>query len=356
MADEKESLVQTVKRNITPELDTSRSALPKEERLSADQSPQQEGQQLYDENFGSPAQQAYGKMKNWLSTHEQHFSDKVLKPFRQGLDNMGNELVEKGLDTHIPLLAAAGEAMKAVPVGKNVKETAAALVTPPELSEENLLGKSLDKLSKEVPPTVEHFAASETEPAKAVLSDATGKKIGQAKWTTEGSEAHLNGIYVDTKGKGHGKMLLEEVANKAKESGAKGLTVGKVNSATPDAISLFDRHKTNPVEKVETTVKGSQARRINFEPKVEKPVQAVEKTANPKDIIEKEGLKYKGEVSPGSGVHMFEHPDHPGKTASLKESQVTPEGVRTKMDSKLKEFEAGEKMKSEAKTKGSADL
>lgn len=357
MAEEKESLVQTVKRNITPEVDTSRSALPKEERLSSDQSPQQEGQQLYDENFGSPAQQAYGKMKNWLSTHEEHFSDKVLKPFREGLDRMGDDLVEKGLDTHIPLLAATGAAMKAVPVGKNVKETAAALMVPPEVGKENVLGKALDKISTEHPPTVAHIAASETEPAMAVLNDATGKKIGQAKWTTQGDEAHLNGIYVDTKGKGHGKMLLEEVANKAKESGAKGLTVGKVNSASVDAVELFDRHKANPVEKVASDVKGSAgARRINFEPKVEKPVQPVEKTANPKDVIEKAGLKYKGELTPGSGVHQFEHPDHPGKTAALKESQITPEAVRTKMDSKLKEFEAADKMKSEAKTKGSEAL
>lgn len=144
MADE--SLVQTVKRNLTPEVDTSRSALGKGHQLDPEDSPQQEGQQLYDENFGSPAQQAYGKMKNFLAKHEEHFSDKVLKPFREGLDRMGDDLVEKGLDTHIPLLAAAGGALKAVPVGANVKDTAAALVVPPELGEEGALSKAFSKL------------------------------------------------------------------------------------------------------------------------------------------------------------------------------------------------------------------
>lgn len=58
----------------------------------------------------------------------------------------------------------------------------------------------------------------------------------------------------------------------------------------------------------------------------------------PKDIIEDQGLKYKGELTKGSGVHMFEHPDHPGLTASLDEKDVTPEKVSDKMNSKLQEF------------------
>lgn len=391
MADEKESVLQTVKRNLTPEVDTSRSALPKDQRLSSDPTPQQEGEQLYDENFGSPAQQAYGKMKNWLSTHEQHFSDKVLKPFREGLDRMGDDLVEKGLDTHIPLLAATGAAMKAVPVGKDVKETAAALVAPPELGEEGVLSKELNKLSSEIHPTVEHIAASETEPAKAILSDATGKKIGQAKWTKQGDEAHLNAIAVDTPHVGHGKILLDEVANKAKESGAKGLTVGKVNSATPDAIGLFDRHKTHPVEKVETAVKGSQARRINFEPKVEKPVQTVEKTAERLPKVEnlrlpperttgefddpiKKGGAIPGGIQKGDAelkikdLALF-HDPATGSTLALPVDRITPENVTKELkksrdvylaaeDRKAAEKASGtaEKMKSEAKAKGSADL
>lgn len=68
----------------------------------------------------------------------------------------------------------------------------------------------------------------------------------------------------------------------------------------------------------------------------------------PKNVIEKAGLVYKGEVSPGSGVHQFEHPDHPGKTAALKAADLTPESVKTKMASKIKEFEKSTELKKRA--------
>jgi hypothetical protein len=59
----------------------------------------------------------------------------------------------------------------------------------------------------------------------------------------------------------------------------------------------------------------------------------------PKDTIEGQGLVYKGELTSGSKVHMFEHPDHIGKTAAMHEDEgITSESVKTKMDSKLKEF------------------
>ena len=54
--------------------------------------------------------------------------------------------------------------------------------------------------------------------------------------------------------------------------------------------------------------------------------------------LEGAGLTYKGEVMPGSGVHMFEHPDHPGQTAALKEP-FTADQAKVKMDSKLQEFQ-----------------
>jgi hypothetical protein len=58
----------------------------------------------------------------------------------------------------------------------------------------------------------------------------------------------------------------------------------------------------------------------------------------PRAVIEKQGLVYKGELTPGSGVHMFEHPEHPGKTAALPAEQITPEAVSDKIQNKLKEF------------------
>lgn len=68
-----------------------------------------------------------------------------------------------------------------------------------------------------------------------------------------------------------------------------------------------------------------------------------EAKTSPKSIIESQGLVYKGELSPGSGVHMMEHPDHPGKTAAMKEADLTPDKVREKMGAKLKEFGTEEK-------------
>lgn len=55
------------------------------------------------------------------------------------------------------------------------------------------------------------------------------------------------------------------------------------------------------------------------------------------DIIRDAGMVYKGELLPGSGVHMVEHPNHPGKTAAVTEP-VTPEKVNEAVDTVLKRF------------------
>lgn len=154
--------------------------------------------------------QAYAKFKDFLSEHEQHFSDSVLKPFRQGLDNMAEDLQNAGETGHTQsggklndatraLASGTGEMLKMVPVGKDVKETAAMAIVPPELEE---LGVQL----------------------------------------------------------------------------------------------------------------------------------------HPEQIIKDTGLIYKGELTKGSGVHMFEHPDNPGMTAALHEDNFTHENVQKKMQSKLDEF------------------
>jgi len=61
----------------------------------------------------------------------------------------------------------------------------------------------------------------------------------------------------------------------------------------------------------------------------------------PKDIIEGEGLVYKGELTKDSGVHLFEHPDYPGQTAALDAKKLTPETIRSKMNSKVADFKLG---------------
>lgn len=73
-------------------------------------------------------------------------------------------------------------------------------------------------------------------------------------------------------------------------------------------------------------------------PKVKEPA-----LDSPKYVAESQGLVYKGELTPGSGVHMFEHPDHPGMTAALDEAEMTPEATREKMAGKLREFGVEEK-------------
>ena len=55
--------------------------------------------------------------------------------------------------------------------------------------------------------------------------------------------------------------------------------------------------------------------------------------------IEDAGMVYKGELMPGSHVHMFEDPAHPGKTVAIKEAEnITPDTVKERMKNKLKEF------------------
>lgn len=78
-------------------------------------------------------------------------------------------------------------------------------------------------------------------------------------------------------------------------------------------------------------------------------LQAAELT--PQQTVEDEGLKYKGELVPGSGVHMFEHPAQPGQTAALK-APFTGEDVRQKMASKIGEFAANAAAKSAKETGG----
>jgi hypothetical protein len=126
-----ESLFQTVTRNLTPQMDTSKSALGKGGMLTSGDSPQKEGETQYNEKFGSPQEVAYGKLKSWLSDHEQHFSDKVLKPFREGLDNMADQIetspvVKAASPTAQGVAKGTAELLRQVPVGKDVKSTAVA--------------------------------------------------------------------------------------------------------------------------------------------------------------------------------------------------------------------------------------
>jgi hypothetical protein len=186
-----ESTWQTIKRNLTPQIDTSRSARGPGQQFSSEDSPQQAGEQQYRETFGSPLEKAYGKFKGILAQHEQHFSDRVLKPFRESLDAMSDDLQDAAQTGHTrtggqltPLtrgvVGATGWLMKQVPVGSNVKETLAANIIPPELGPE---GKALSqelKVAKKLPPQPRlpdrgNYAAIKTDDG-SIYHDANPEK------------------------------------------------------------------------------------------------------------------------------------------------------------------------------------
>lgn len=272
----------------------------------------------------------------------------MLKPFRTGLDNMASDLQDAAESGHTKsggkltpttraLVGGAGEMLKMVPVGKDVKESAAALLTPPEISPEAraaLKGEKVLDFSKlaghaEIPPRYAYRSRDVGEvgvPAEA---------LSHAQATLSPDEA---------------KMYTEH----------RGKTTGK-----PQELVRFDLNKIDPEHySAKAGPSGSDWVKLHRpleESEIEKivpkeSVKVAPKETSPKDVVEKAGLIYKGEVSRGSGVHMFEHPDHPGKTAALNEHQITPENVKEKMKSKIKDFEAGEKAKKQAVEQGTAGL
>lgn len=374
-----ESVLQTVKRNLTPAPDTSNAAKGPGHEFEND-SPQAEGEAQYKEKFGSPLEQAYGHAKAFLSEHENHLSETVLKPFREGLDNMASDLqgaAESGhtksggqlTSTTRALVGAAGEALKAVPVGKDVKESAAALLTPPEVSPEaraalrgekvlnfaNLAGHSVIERA----PAILHEPGEKTN----IVRLAQGEKThGMVKYTMgENNEAAITAANLnpEMRGKGYGKKMYEEAASQAKSKGATAITSDLAGTDSYDSGRVWESlKKDHPDEITKVASKpGSPGYRwdLNAKKDFSKLEDHAEVKPSPREMVEKNGLVYKGEVSRGSGVHMFEHPDHPGQTAALKESDMTPESVKSHMDSKLKDFRAGE-AKKKAVEKGTTGL
>lgn len=61
-------------------------------------------------------------------------------------------------------------------------------------------------------------------------------------------------------------------------------------------------------------------------------------TPDPAKLAKDAGLVYKDEAVKGSGVHQFEHPDHPGATMAVKEADLsTSEALKARMTAKLAE-------------------
>jgi len=119
----------------------------------------------------SPLGKAYGAATSWLGEHEKHLSEKYLAPFRAGLDNMASDLQQAGEAGHTAsggqltslsraLVEEAGTMLRFVPVGKNVKETAAALAPMPG---------GLGKLDFSSIPTHTTVAAAETQGIRSAI-------------------------------------------------------------------------------------------------------------------------------------------------------------------------------------------
>src|SRR6266404_5838564 len=131
---------------------------------------------------------AYADGKQLLQKYGQHFSEKVLAPFREGLDRIGDQLQQAGESGHTPeggqlvgparaLLSGAGTLLKQVPVGRDLKSTALAWATPPELPEGNALSREInawDRTGKDL-GTVYHggkTTVGEVDPSKLQQRDA----------------------------------------------------------------------------------------------------------------------------------------------------------------------------------------
>jgi hypothetical protein len=73
-----------------------------------------------------------------------------------------------------------------------------------------------------------------------------------------------------------------------------------------------------------------------------RPEDKIPVDETPQRILAQRGLDYKGELTPGSGVHMFEDPRFPGKTVALKQEDFTPDNVKTAIQQKLRDFKIPE--------------
>jgi hypothetical protein len=145
---------------------------------------------------------AYNSAKAWLGEHEQHLSDRVLKPFREGLNRMGNDLQQAAGTGHTKtggqlttpirlLLGGVGTLLHQVPVGSNVSETVQALATPPELGPE---GKAALKTAQTAEGVFWHGS-----PSGDLRGGKSGLHVGTKEAAKQALEARI-GIPADGKG------------------------------------------------------------------------------------------------------------------------------------------------------------
>lgn len=137
------------------------------------------------------------------------------------------------------------------------------------------------------------------------------------------------------------------------ENPFEGLRVRKVNSMVSPEGKPFDaqafphtqhvrvewpEHNDSIVDAIKGLNKGHAVARAK-ENWPGATITPIEPSEYAQSLAKEAGLKYKGELTSGSDVHQFEHPENPGKTMAVKGKDLTtPEALKSRMDSKLEEF------------------
>lgn len=89
-----ESTLQTLKRNLTPQPDTSRTALGPGHDFDLGPSPQQQGESEYKSTFGSPLERAHKELTKFLEDHKEHISEHARGNFEKSISHMSDDLLE----------------------------------------------------------------------------------------------------------------------------------------------------------------------------------------------------------------------------------------------------------------------
>ena len=206
-----------------------------------------------------------------------------------------------------PLDTAKGALEGAVSAATNpeAQETAKARFNQPGIG--NKVAGATEYLTSGVPLVGGNLVKSEEQAAQGNVSGSMGTLAGTVAPALTGE--------------------AEELPENIHRAGAE----ARANIDARSAARL-DEARTGKVLTVEPEKPSAQLK------EVPKQLEGLRVQLHPKEIAENQGLVYKGELFPDSGVHQFEHPDHPGQTAALKEP-ITPEALKAKMASKVQEFQ-----------------
>jgi hypothetical protein len=151
----KESTWQTIKRNIRPEIDSSRSALGPGHQFDFGPSPQEDGENLYNGTFGSPHQKAIGELRKILDDHGEHIPERHRTNFESFISRVSDDLLEAankgrtkdGVPMTMPsraLTGAVGGALQIVPIAGKLGDATDFYVG-------KVLGKKTPKPAAKVP-------------------------------------------------------------------------------------------------------------------------------------------------------------------------------------------------------------